>query len=324
MKKMFKLVVGLCSFMLITACGSASNEGVKNQVQEQPSEMEDSNKVAEKATKCDYFLFSETPAIRAEIKGNDVMLEFDEKELGQIRLGGSEGNCLSEKVAKVENLKGTPQSVFIGDIGNDFNPILCVLLENGDVQIMSLFDCVRHCDFEASDVLLHGISNFKEGPGGCYEDDGETRCDYVTIYAISGDKETEITLGFAPGGCLQYAEPMDNGSVGICQLNLTSDWKMSYVLGWEESEIDMMLRGNYWAIHEDFEKMVFRYGYELKKQIEYDYDTDDGEEIVTAISQKGVFELRYSESQGYLVTPIEGVDFAGKGMNVPVEFKTVW
>ena len=59
-------------------------------------------------------------------------------------------------------------------------------------------------------------------------------------------------------------------------------------------------------------------------QIEYDYDTDDGEEIVTAISQKGVFELRYSKSQGYLVTPIEGVDFAGKGLNVPVEFKTVW
>lgn len=306
---MYKFVIGLCAFMMLTACGNTSKKGGQTQVE--------SNKVVE----YNYCMFTETPTIHAEIRGNEVLLQFNRKEVEQICLGDNEAYCLPETPVMVENLKGVPQHVFIADVGQDFNPILCVLLENGDVQILSLFGTVRYCDLEASDVVLHGITSFREGGGGAWEDeDGETYYEYNTIYAVSGDKEQEIPLCLN-SDCLQYAEPVE-GSVAICQLRLTQDWKIGYVLGWEESEIAMAMYGNLWPINEDFDKMVFRYGYELKQQMDFDDEEEDVK--VTEVSQKGVFELRYSESQGYTITPIEGLDFAGKGMNVPVEYKVIF
>lgn len=273
----------------------------------------------ENVRECCYAVLDDKPIIKAEIKGNDVMLWFDREEFMENGFGAGEAYCLPDTPVKVENLKGKPQSVFIGDIGTDPNPILCVLLENGDVQILSLFDCVGRGDLEASPVLLHGVNGIKKGGGGAWKDgNGKTLYSYTTIYAVTDNKEEEIRLCNS-SDCLQYAEPSE-GSVAICQLRITQDWKMSYVLGWEESELAQMMKGSLWAISEDNEKMVFRYGYEMTQMMDFE---DEFEPKLTEISQKGVFELRQVNG-ACTVTPIEGIDFAGKGLNVPVKFEILF
>lgn len=311
MKKLCIILSVVLSFML-TACINSTNKGAEGQTQTQVKRGN--------VRQCKYcMLKDDTPTIQARIEGNDVLLQFNREEIEQICFNENEVYCLPETPVSVTNLKGVPKSVCIADIGQDFNPILCVLLENGDVQILSLFGSARNCDLEASEVLLHNVNSFREGGGGAWEDeDGETYYEYTTIYAVSGDNEQEIPLCIN-GDCLQYAEPVE-GSVAICQLRLTQDWKMSYALGWEESEFAMAMYGYLWPISEDYDKMVFRYGYELTQQVDF----EDYEEDVKEVSQKGVFEIRYGETQGYFVTPIEGLDFAGKGMNVPVQFEVIF
>lgn len=267
------------------------------------------------------FFDSETTVIQAEIKGNDVVLQFDRGPIEKLSFGYGFEYCLPDTPVKVENIKGVPRSVFIADIGQDYNPILCILLENGDVQILNLFGSVRYCDLKASEVLFHNVDGFREGGGGPYEDEfGETSYEYATIYAISGNKEYEIDL-FIMGHHLIYTEPTSYGSVALVDLLFTDDWKINYALGWEESELLQSMEGRFWTISEDYDDEVFRCGYEFTKQIDFDDELDENNDLkVTIVSLTGVVELRYVNRQ-CIVTPIEGIDFAGKGMNVPVAFK---
>ena len=50
---------------------------------------------------------------------------------------------------------------------------------------------------------------------------------------------------------------------------------MSYVLGWEESELAQMMKGSLRAITEDNEKMVFRYGYEMTQMMDFEDEYDE-------------------------------------------------
>ena len=99
---------------------------------------------------------------------------------------------------------------------------------------------------------------------------------------------------------------------------MTDDWKMQYVVGYFLSEKVEELQGRFWLISEDWDEMVFRFGYELTTDIDY-----TGEQInTTKVNRTGVFEVQYPdfESGTHIIIPIEGIDFANKGMNVPVPF----
>ncbi|MDR2680454.1 MAG: hypothetical protein LBC47_06545 [Tannerella sp.] len=67
----------------------------------------------------------------------------------------------------VEGLKGTCRGVYIGDEGNDINVLICMLLEDGSLQVLSLFDILNENSFTASDKIrgLSGIVAFFTSDG---------------------------------------------------------------------------------------------------------------------------------------------------------------
>ena len=265
----------------------------------------------------DYFLWDdEKPAINAEIKDGSVWLTFDKEQVVYQTSNDEEMYRLPDWPVEVEGLMEEPLGLVIGDIGQDFNPILCVLLPDGKVQILNLWNSISTGDLEATLIPFEGIVGFEAGPGGEYEsEDGEINYDHVTIYALDakGGKE-EIPLYLLEHN-LEYS---DNNDVLVYRLYLSEDWKMKYVVDDHENNRMEEERGRFWEIETDWDNMVFRFGYELKEAFVYSESGIKGNDE----SVEGVFEIRKNEGEWnvYYVTPIEGIDFCQKGLNKPVRF----
>ena len=299
---------------MLTGCNTTPKQEDKDPQTTETSKQRESCRVA------DYHINQGKPAIHAEIQGDDVLLVFNRDELGQVEGEVLDCDVLPEGPIKVENLKGIPQSLCLSDIGQDFAPILCVLLENGDVQILPIWSSIEYGDFEASEVLYHDVYGFKEGYGGAYEDEfGDVNYDYVTIYAITADGEEEIELNPFNVRGMHY-EHADGSEFPTClyRMSITYDWKMDFVVEKFQEESVIEKKGHAWAINFDFDKMVYRCGYEMTKLIDGS-DLSDAP-MVSPISEKGVFELHYSDIGQPVITPIEGLDLTGRGLNQPVEF----
>lgn len=100
-------------------------------------------------------------------------------------------NLSNDEVYSVSGLVAPCMGFMVGDIGQDTNPVLCMLTENGTVQVLQLYESFRSVSFEASPELkgMNDIHHFETGGGGEYEDEGKTLYSYVTIYAIDGNGE---------------------------------------------------------------------------------------------------------------------------------------
>lgn len=267
----------------------------------------------------DYLTMDDSqPAINAAIENGGLWLTFHKDHIIPIGVVDESSYRLPDGPIKVEGLKGAPKNFIIADIGQDYNPILCVLTDQGKVQMLSLWDVIETGDMEATEIPMDGIVGFKDGPGGPWEDeDGSVFYDYTTIYAIDKrGNEQEIPL-FNLDNNLENITRIKGTDV-VYQLYLGSDWKMRYVVGYYRSEKVEELQGRFWTISEDWDNMVFRFGCELTTRMEY-----TGESVnTTAVNRTGVFEMQYPDfnKRIYIITPIEGVDFAKKGMNEQVPF----
>lgn len=268
----------------------------------------------------DYFTFEESqPAINAEIRDGALWLTFHKDKIMPVGIVDEYSYRLPDKPVKVKGLKGAPKNFIIADIGQDYNPILCVLTDQGKVQMLSLWNSVSTGNVEAIEIPMDPIVGFKDGPGGAWvDDDGTTFYDYTTIYGIDArGGEHEIPL-YNFDNDLDYVEKTPNGDVDY-RLYLGDDWEMQYIIGYTFSEAVEARKGRFWLISEDWDEMDFRFGYELTTCVEF---TGEGTNT-TEINQKGVFDMKYQDfdTRIHVITPIKGVDFANKGMNVSVPFK---
>ena len=87
---------------------------------------------------------------------------------------------------EVTRLAGSCINVFVGDIGQDVNPMLCMLLSDGRVQLLNIFQAVLYKDFNASAPIkeLQDIKSFESKV---------VDNTYVTIFAKDASgKEFEI------------------------------------------------------------------------------------------------------------------------------------
>lgn len=259
------------------------------------------------------------PAIDAEISNGGLWLTFHKDQILPLGIVDEYSYRLSDEPIKVEGLIGTPKNFIIADIGQDYNPILCVLTNQGKVQMLSLWNAVSTGDVAVTEIPMERIVGFKDGPGGGWEDeDGTMFYDYTTIYGIDArGGEHEIPL-YNFDNDLDYIERTPNGDADF-KLYLGDDWKMRYIIGYYLSEAVEEMQGRFWLISEDWDEMTFRFGYELTTRLEF---TGEGVNT-TEINQRGVFDMQYQDfdSRIHVITPIEGVDFANKGMNVPVPFE---
>lgn len=162
-----------------------------------------------------------------QVKDGKVLLNFNTAKMKDTSYFKNSVLTLGDKSYEVSGLSAPCRGIFVGDIGQDTHPILCMLLENGKVEILSLFNAARTVNdfgFLSSGCLpgLSDIVSFESGGGGPFEDDeGETRYSYTTVYAIDKNHQRhEIELFIGDGQAKCQAEDR------TYQLNLTDDWKI--------------------------------------------------------------------------------------------------
>ena len=153
--------------------------------------------------------------ISAEIKGGKVYVTVNHDQYDKAPFAGGMDFRLNDETYEVQNTDTPIVSIFIGDIGQDYNPVLCMQREDGKVQIASIFDGISRLGFFQASYPLPNLNNivlFK----------AKTFDDHVGIAAIDGDGlETEVP--YNPAGLQEY---IYTNAVGTqLRLTLTPDWK---------------------------------------------------------------------------------------------------
>lgn len=175
-----------------------------------------------KAGKADYvtkaiYNISETQpsGITAKIKDGKVYVSVDADQFAKAPFASGMDYRLVETSYEVQNLDAPIVSIHIGDIGQDYNPVLCMLRGDGKVQIASLFDGIGRLGFFQASYPLPNLNNIVAFKAKTFED-------YVGIVAIDKDG-TEIEVPYNPFGLREYAYATSVGTV--LRLTFTPDWK---------------------------------------------------------------------------------------------------
>lgn len=332
--KQICIALSLAVFLMVTACNGPSKANEDTMVQENTSMSE--NHVTEnlketsaipvetrREMKQNYYTMDENvPTIVGELKDGELWLTFNKQHVIDCGIADENTYYLSESPISVTELIGEPKSFIIADIGQDYNPVLCVLTDRGKVQILSLGNAVVNGDFRATEIAMKDIVGFKTGPASPVKtEDGSMFYQYTTIYGIdSKEVEHEVPL-YNLVNCVEYVEQIEGVDV-VFQLYLTDDWKIWYMMGYYLSEKVEELQGRFWPIEADFENEVYTYGYEFTTRIEY---PGDGM-ITTKVKTRGAFNLSAVnyDSNSCVITPLDGVDFCNNGLMKPVKFRITY
>ena len=122
---------------------------------------------------------------------------------------------LNETTYEVQNTDAPIVSIYIGDIGQDYNPVLCMLRDDGKVQIASLFDGISRLGFFQASYPLPNLENIVEFKSKNFGD-------HMGIAAIDGDG-TEFEIPYNPAGLSEYIYTTAIGTQ--LRLTFTPDWK---------------------------------------------------------------------------------------------------
>ena len=119
-------------------------------------------------------------------------------------------------------INGLCKGVFLGTIGQDYNPVACVVMEDGSIKMCSIFYAMRHGGptFSAPLPGFKDVTGFESGGGGLVDlGDGDSFYEYETIYALDArGGRTEVPY-FTLNG-VYYARDARK----IYEVTLTPDW----------------------------------------------------------------------------------------------------
>lgn len=155
--------------------------------------------------------------ISAERKHGKVYVTVDPDKFEKAPFASGMDFRLNEKTYEVQNTDDYIVSLFIGDIGQDYNPVLCMLREDGKVQIVDIFDGISRFGFFQASWPLPGLKNIVDFKAGNYED-------HVGIAAIAEDgSETEV-----PYNPIAKCDFVNTTSAGTnLVFTFTPDWKFA-------------------------------------------------------------------------------------------------
>lgn len=220
-----------------------------------------------------------------------------------VRLSRAIDEC-PEGEYEIEDLSGKCGGVFIGNIGQDINPIVCLAMENGGLEIFSLFSATQTGRFDSSGPLdgFKDIDAFKDSTV-VDTVDGEFAGAYVTIFALdkNGDaKEIELTPSL--NAEISFLQNNDDGKITEHKIVITQDWKITYSTSWFEGDPIEEYRGRIRPLKADYDNHVFEYSYVFFERLHYSQDMMATSE---KINLAGSFR-HTSDNSGYLVTPLSG------------------
>lgn len=220
-----------------------------------------------------------------------------------VRLSRGIDEC-PEGEYEIEDLSGKCRGVFIGNIGQDINPIVCLAMENGGLEIFSLFSATQTGRFDSSGPL-DGFKDIEAFKDSTVVDtvDGEFAGAYVTIFALdkNGDAK-EIELAPSLNAEISFLQNNDDGKITEHKIVITQDWKITYSTSWFEGDPIEEYRGRIRPLKADYDNHVFEYSYVFFERLHYSQDMMATSE---KINLAGSFR-HTSDNLGYLVTPLSG------------------
>lgn len=228
--------------------------------------------------------------IQVMLKNGKPVLLFDWDKLnssGYIKV--DENNSYSN-MRMVSEINGICRKVFIGSIGQDINPWLCLLMNDGTVRTLSLFDALQREDFSASPALFRDakIESFEEGGAGEYE---PGMFSYNTIFGIDKDGVRHEIPVFFYDGKYTYDALTPDESMHVTLL-LTCNWRIMLML---TTEVDAV---EFWT--GSFIETVSR-----DDSSDCDFRLRDMYSIEGNQKKNGTFRLRV-ENDRYVLIPLSG------------------
>ena len=220
-----------------------------------------------------------------------------------VRLSRGIDEC-PEGEYEIEDLSGKCGGVFIGNLGQDINPIVCLAMENGGLEIFSLFSATQTGRFDSSGPL-DGFKDIEAFKDSTVVDtvDGEFAGAYVTIFALDKNGDTkEIELTPSLNAEISFLQNNDDGKITEHKIVITQDWKITYSTSWFEGDPIEEYRGRIRPLKADYANHVFEYSYVFFERLHYSQDMMATSE---KINLAGSFR-HTSDNLGYLVTPLSG------------------
>ena len=197
-----------------------------------------------------------------------------------------------------DGINGLCKGVFLGTIGQDYNPVVCVVMEDGSVKTCTVFYALRHGGPELSYAYpgFKDVTGFESGGGGLVDlGDGDSFYEYETIYALD-----------ARGGRTEIPHFLDSGVYYgrddryIYEITLSPDWSYHVLC---ISREDYSPHEGYDGLFTETEWNEERQAYDFTRMhrmwagdenFEYEYKSLSGK--ATAVARGMSYELRLSGS----------------------------
>ena len=147
----------LLATLMLMACGGGSTKAGASDDSQTVHEISDGaewdeineseSETIRKGFSSEYNYKGVNAGITAKVINGEVSISFDQDEAANVF--GETAFVLDESYA-VEGLSGMCKGVFIGDVGQDYNPVLCCLLEDGGVEVLALYPALRNYGFSVT------------------------------------------------------------------------------------------------------------------------------------------------------------------------------
>lgn len=223
---------------------------------------------------------------------------------------------LPDATNEVKNLEYPVVSLFIGDIGQDYNPVLCMIREDGKLQILDIFSAVFFTGDMFASYPLDGFDDIIECKPANFED-------YRGILAVDvNGEEKEVPYNPLPQKVLSYDDHEGENHT----IMLTGDWKIYYRITELDKngivdEMDEYV-GEYTSGFEggEMDKLVISYKFHTKADIMKDNATPKADNSI------GSFQMNFGPA-GSVARTAEIMMKKGEGIELPrgkkVQFQLV-
>ncbi|MDO4777736.1 MAG: hypothetical protein Q4A06_09865 [Cardiobacteriaceae bacterium] len=184
--------------------------------------------------------------ITARVDNGEVIIDIDPGFPGLSNY--LDTSLIKQRQHTVQGLAAPAKLLYISDIGQDSNPVLCIINANHDLEILDLFNAIRNNDWQSSGILQHDIHHF-----------AHRSASYMNIYAVDGQlQEREIELAYILLGGEYHHQAQDGKRHS---LYLSPDWKIAYRVFDESGKLLQEKRGHYreTAHADDYQSATYRY-----------------------------------------------------------------
>ncbi len=262
---------------------------------------------------------SELFSVRARLEDGVPSLIVSKKRYEMEKEMFMEDPNLKSDRHQLNNVQGRVIDMFIGDIGQDINPYLWLLLEDHTVQMISLIRFRLTGVNYVSDPLpnVRDIQYFSfsdpNAPAKTSENEEEGEIiDGCFVYGIDSEgKAHDLSPSFDTGDFI--CNPEKDPIVGDGYLGLGEDWSIHIIVKNKNEETSYF--GHYWHIDDPNLEGGYKVGYRITRK----RNNQGGgmEEIPCDI--EGTFMYRHDtehEWEDIIVTPGDGLEFTPKNKKV--------